>query len=241
MKPIEYLHFDAVDSTNTWVKENIDTLNPHKMTCISAKQQSAGRGRLGRTWISPPGENIYATLYFTLPLGAPYIGNLGQILSLACVESLEKEGLSPHIKWPNDILVGEKKLAGILCETIPQHHHISIALGIGINVDSAPLLPNQPTTSLSQLCQKPWKRQQLLESIVERFLIHLETLQNKGFAPFLESYTQRLTVKKALVHTDGVRTLKGTYETINEKGQLILRLENGERVALFSGEIRNND
>jgi BirA family biotin operon repressor/biotin-[acetyl-CoA-carboxylase] ligase len=241
MKPIEYLHFDIVDSTNTWVKEHIDTLNPDGITCVCAKQQTSGRGRLGRTWISPPGENIYATLYFTLPLGVSYIGNLGQILSLGCVESLEQEGLSPQIKWPNDILIAHKKLAGILCETIPLYNKIGIALGIGINVDVAPSGLDQPTISLSQLRQKPWQSQQLLESIIERFLTHLETLHTQGFAPFLKSYTQRLTSKKALVHTDGVRTLKGKYETINEKGQLILRLENGERVALFSGEVRDND
>ena len=90
MKNIYHIHFDIIDSTNTWTKNNAATLDPDQLTCITASEQTAGRGRLSRKWISPKG-NIYATLYFTLPRQCPYIINLGQILSLSCIAVLKKK------------------------------------------------------------------------------------------------------------------------------------------------------
>ena len=241
-KPIEYMHFETVASTNTWVKEHATSLNPEGVTCVFASEQTAGRGRFNRKWLSAKGNNVYATLYLCLPKNFPYIGNLSQILSLACVQILEQKGFHPQIKWPNDILVNEKKIAGVLCETMERDDQIGIALGIGVNVDiSQSLLDtiDQPATSLSQLSGQTWKREQLLQPIVDLFLKQLETLRKEGFAPFVPAYTQLLAFKeKPITHHDGHRTIEGVYESINDKGQLVLRLASGELTPLFSGEIK---
>jgi BirA family biotin operon repressor/biotin-[acetyl-CoA-carboxylase] ligase len=243
MKSIKYIQFETIHSTNSWVKENAASLNQEEITCISATEQTAGRGRFNRKWVSAKGNNIYATLYFCVPKHFPYVGNLSQILSLACIEILESKGFHPQIKWPNDLLIASKKFAGILCETLNFDENIGIVLGIGINVDLPPSLLNtidQPATSLSELSNQNVEREQLLKTLVELFCKKLEILRKQGFAPFWAAYTEHLFLKDQLIiHHDGHRTLEGTYESINEKGQLVLRLANGELKTLFSGEIMN--
>src|ERR1700722_12425114 len=110
-KNIFYFHFDTIDSTNTWAKKNARTLDPDHLTCITAQEQTAGRGRFKRAWTADRAQNILATLFFTLPKDSPILLNLGQILSLSCVKVLEKRGFSPQIKWPNDLLLSGKKVA----------------------------------------------------------------------------------------------------------------------------------
>src|SRR6185312_12605733 len=111
--------FDTIDSTNTWTKQNTATLDPDLLTCITATEQTAGRGRFRRRWVSGRGENITATFFFTVAKDSPILANVGQVLSLSCAHVLEQHGFSPQIKWPNDLFISGKKMAGILCETVP--------------------------------------------------------------------------------------------------------------------------
>ena len=104
---IHYVHLDSVDSTNTWVKSHLNELST--LTCITAEEQTAGRGRVKRHWVSPRGENIYATLYLTVPLGAGYLANVGQIMAFACAKVLRGIGFEAQLKWPNESLFTEKK------------------------------------------------------------------------------------------------------------------------------------
>src|SRR5690348_7786351 len=120
-KKIHYIHFDTIDSTNTWAKQHASSLDPEVLTCITTQAQTAGRGRFSRKWISPKGKNICATLYFTVPQDYPHVANLAQLLSLSCVQVLKSRGFDPQIKWPNDILLEKKKVGGVLCETTIQN------------------------------------------------------------------------------------------------------------------------
>lgn len=241
-KSIHFIHFNIIDSTNTWAKKNASTLDQNELTCITALEQTAGRGRLDRKWISPSGQNIYATLYFCLPLGSPHIGNLGQILSLSCITILKKKGFHPQIKWPNDILIEGKKVAGILCETICFEERTGIALGIGLNVNMRQDLLetiDQPATSLAQLSGQTWVLEQILEPILEQFIKDLELLESKGFEPFREAYEELLAFKgKTITCRDGERTLKGICHSVNASGRLNLLLEDGTLQTLSAGEIK---
>src|SRR5580700_2479453 len=177
LKSINYIHFDTIDSTNTWTKKNAATLDSNQLTCVTALEQTAGRGRFSRKWLSPKGQNIYATLYFCLPKECSYLINLGQILSLSSISVLQKKGFSPQIKWPNDILLEGKKVAGILCETIVLEDKLGAILGIGMNVNmSQELLDtiDQPATSLAQLSGQTWSLEQILEPILKQFLKDLD-------------------------------------------------------------------
>jgi BirA family biotin operon repressor/biotin-[acetyl-CoA-carboxylase] ligase len=241
LKNICFIHFDKIYSTNTWIKKNASTLDPDRLTCVTALEQTAGRGRFGRKWISPKGQNIYATLYFCLPRASSYIINLGQILSLSCIAVLKKKGFHPQIKWPNDILLESKKVAGILCEAISFEDRIGIALGIGINVNMAQdllTMIDQPATSLAQLSGQTWALEQILEPILNEFIKDLEILESKGFEPFLFSYEELLASKGQFITcNDGSKTLRGICHSIRSDGRLNLLLPEGHMTTLSAGEL----
>src|SRR5688572_28206812 len=127
---ITHIHLETITSTNTWAKENYLRLDPNHITCITASEQTGGRGQLNRAWISPKDLNLYLTYFFTLEKMAP-IQNLAQLLSLSAAKCLESYHLTPQIKWPNDLLIQNKKIAGVLCEIIDLNHMNGIILGIG--------------------------------------------------------------------------------------------------------------
>src|SRR6185436_13745053 len=159
---IHYITLDSVDSTNNWVKSHLADLKP--LTCVTAEEQTAGRGRFKRHWISPRGENIYASLYLTVPLGSGYLPNLGQIMAFACAKVLRGLGLKALLKWPNDILIQDKKIAGVLTETVTKDDEIGVILGIGLNVNMSQESLNTigvPATSLFDQSKKKWDRQEL--------------------------------------------------------------------------------
>ncbi|SRR5581483_8798719 len=242
IKSIHFIHFDTIDSTNTWAKKNAETLDQSELTCITAQEQTAGRGRFDRKWISPKGENIYATFYFCLPLTCSFIANLGQILSLSCISVLKKKGFEPQIKWPNDILLEGKKVAGILCETICFPDRIGIVLGIGLNINMRQELLStidQAATSLAQLSGQTWTLEQVLEPILAQFLEDLNTLEIQGFEYFRDKYEEILAFKgKMITCYDGQKTVKGICHSITPTGGLNLLLPDGSMQLITAGELK---
>ena len=238
---IYYIHFDSINSTNTWAKQQAHTFDPHQFTCITALEQTAGRGRFLRQWLSPKG-NIYATLYFSLPCSFPHLSNISQVLSLSCCKVLINKKFSPQIKWPNDLLLEEKKVAGILTETKQFKEYTGVVLGIGINVNMAPELLaaiDQPATSLAQLSGHLWELEQILDPLLHQFLDDLDLLKAKGFAPFRQTYENLLAFKgKSIAFNDGNNDWKGTCHSITDEGKLNLLLPSGEMRALSVGEIK---
>lgn len=239
-KTINYIHFDTLDSTNTWTKKNAASFDPDKITCVTAEEQTAGKGRGGNKWHSPKGQNLYATLYFTLPLNTQILPNLAQALSISCVKVLQKMGFQPQIKWPNDLLLAGKKMAGILCETVSFKGYIGIVLGIGINLNMTEellLRIDQPATSLSQLSGKTWSIEQMLEPLIQQFLEDLSLLQEKGFSALHKDYMQHLAYKgKEITCQDGKKSITGILSMIDQEGRLQLMLPGGEIVTLSSVE-----
>ncbi len=241
-KSIYSIHFDTVDSTNTWTKNHAHELDPTQMTCVTAREQTAGRGRWNRRWISPKNLNIYATLYFCLPRSFPHLHNLGQVLCLSCATVLKEKGFSPLLKWPNDLLLNGKKVAGVLTELVVFKDTFGIVLGIGINTNMSEELLNkidQPATSLLQLSGKTWTIEQVLEPLLHQFLEDLAILQEKGFTPFKEAYETILAFKGETIRChDGVNTLTGICDSINNEGRLHLRLPSGEIQTLSAAEVK---
>lgn len=111
---------------------------------LVAERQTAGRGRQGRAWVSPPG-NIYASGLVELRAGDPPASTLALVAGLAVVEALGVSGLS--LKWPNDVLAGNAKLAGVLLE----RQNDAVVIGVGVNLAHHPDLPDRPTMSLAAL------------------------------------------------------------------------------------------
>ena len=161
---------DVVDSTNTYAREHFDQLPDGTM--VAARCQTAGRGRRGRAWISPAGRNIYATFLFKHLADGFHSGCLVGVGALACLREAAP-GTDAFLKWPNDLLVNGRKLAGILCEMSPARAPDlpAVVVGIGINVNNAaeqlPENPIFPATSLAVEAGHPFDRQALVDAFLD--------------------------------------------------------------------------
>ena len=111
---METIRLDSIYSTNNYAKERAGSFAKDKITCITAEEQTAGRGRFQRTWQSPRSVNIYATFCFRLAAQTMHLISLAQVMAASFAKVLLQEGLHPKIKWPNDVLLGGKKLSGFL-------------------------------------------------------------------------------------------------------------------------------
>lgn len=240
-KSVNYIHFTSVSSTILWAKENASLFDPNKLTCITAEEQTGGKGSFSKKWISPKGFNIYPTFYFTLPKLYPFLQNIGQILSISCCKALEKLGFNPQIKWPNDLLIENKKIAGILCEVTSYGEQLSITLAVGLNVNMPlELLKkiDQPATSLMEVSHKTWDLEEILSKILENFLEDLDTLSSKGFSPFSSFYNDRLAFKDQTIQIkDGVISRKGLCKGVSPEGSLLLEISSGNQILISSGKI----
>jgi BirA family biotin operon repressor/biotin-[acetyl-CoA-carboxylase] ligase len=236
---IHYVQLDSIDSTNNWVKSHLAELSP--LTCVTAEEQTAGRGRFKRHWISPRGENIYASLYLTTPLGAAYLSNLGQIMAFACAKVLRGLGFKALLKWPNDVLIGDKKIAGVLTETVAHDDEIGVIIGIGLNVNMTPdslATIGVPATSLFEQSKKKWDRQELTELLMNHFQQDLELLKKSGFEPFQAPFENILAYKgQEITCRDGTQTITGICHSITKDGRLQLQLPSGEIKMVMAGEV----
>lgn len=238
---IDFIALETVSSTNTWVKENISKLNPSHLTCITAREQTAGRGRQAKKWLSPKDANLYLTLYFTVPENASYLPNLGQLMVLSCAELLISLKIKPQIKWPNDLLVDKKKIGGVLTETLSHKSSIGVVIGLGLNVNmpqEALTQIDQPATALHLILHKQVEPTFLVQPLCDLFIPALHQLQQQGFAPFHRRFLALLAYKEELItlHLPH-KEIQGICDSITSDGKLKLRLPSGEFRTFSSGEI----
>lgn len=234
---IHYIHFKEIDSTSSWAKANAERLDPNSLTCITAAKQTAGRGRNEKSWLSPEGENLYTTLFFTLSSNCDFIPNLAQMTTLSLAELLLSLHCPVQIKWPNDLVVEGKKLSGVLVEAFSFQDRIGVCVGIGLNVDIAPAV-DQPTAYLNQFLEKPISGKRLLLSVVKGFSQSFQELEEKKFSPMVERYNELLIYKNELVTvTEKEISITGVCRGVDQIGQLILELPSGECLLLANGSL----
>lgn len=239
---IERRHFDIIDSTATWARQNAHLLPRDKMTLVTAEGQLSGRGRFKRRWVSPPGQNIYATFCHFVDKKQSGICNIPQILALSVISVLEKLGFHPELKWPNDIKLAKKKVGGILAETTMIQDQICMMVSIGLNINmTAESFKeiNQPVTSLLVEKGHPFDLEDILHDIRLQYLKELELFNEEGFAPFLETYRNYICKTKQVRFNDGRTVWEGAISAINSDGTLSLKLASGEIKTFLSGEIED--
>lgn len=233
------IHLPHVDSTNTYAKKHASAFPKGEITCVYADEQSAGRGREQKKWISPKNVNLYVTFFFQLPTNTLHLTTIGQVLSVSLARVLLAHHLSPELKWPNDVYLSGKKLAGILCETEFQSSAVDLFLGIGINVNMDDFSPiDQPATSLFIETKTPWNKELLLQKLQSQFALDLELFRKQGFVPFQGFFNERLAFKDQKVRCQQAsKTWEGICKCVDKTGQLELRLTSGEIKTYSSGEI----
>lgn len=235
-------HFETIDSTNTWAKKHVQEFQPDALTVITASTQTAGRGRFKRVWVSPKGVNIYATFCLFVDIQRSDIGHLPQLLALVTAELLENLGFSPALKWPNDVLIKNKKIAGILCETVTEGEKRAVICGIGLNVNMPEEICrkiDRPATSLLIEGQGNYKVDDLLEALIQRFHVSLSCFLDHGFSSFFEDFKKRSYLKLGDLVTfqDFQGPVEATFQTLNSDGSVTLKLQDGTIKNFHAGEI----
>jgi BirA family biotin operon repressor/biotin-[acetyl-CoA-carboxylase] ligase len=242
-------HFDIIDSTNTWAKHNAHLLPLDKITLVTAEGQTAGRGRYKRHWESPPGQNIYASFCFfldkqRLDKQRLDIGNIPQVLALSTVSLLEKLGFRPELKWPNDVLLSKKKVAGILTEAVTLSDQMCLIVGIGLNVNMTPEYIeriDRPATSLLAEKGHLYDIEDLLHVLRQKFTAGLKLFIDEGFAPFYDTYRKYVPFNEQVRFHDNLKLWEGTIHDIKRDGSLVLKLANGTSKTFIAGEILFED
>lgn len=235
------IHLESVDSTNTYARQHAKSFDPAKITCITADYQTAGRGRFQRHWISPKGENLLATFYFRLPSHSLHLISLAQVMAASIASVLLHEDLHPKIKWPNDVQLSGKKLAGVLCETTFSGGGIDVFLGAGINVNMSKehlSKIDQPATSLFVETGRHWEIKALLQHLQRQFESDLSKFKKEGFAPFHHFFENLLSLKGHEVRCfDGKKVWVGICHSLTMDGQLNLYLPDKTIHTVSSGEV----
>ena len=235
------LIFDTIPSTNTYAKEHIGELEDG--TLVAAWEQTAGRGRFDRKWLSPPGVNIYAS-FVMKKISDPFLATASASLAvLELLESAYKEG-NFFIKWPNDIYAGECKICGVLSERVvsrdPEKSGVIAGMGININMTKEDLgAAGQPATSLHILSGKNFQLENLLsklaESLLRCYINYISSPQNS----FQEWKKRNFVLGKEIEIGDAFSHAERVFvEDIDENGLLVCRYGNGEVKKLSAGDVR---
>ncbi|MEH6552265.1 MAG: bifunctional biotin--[acetyl-CoA-carboxylase] ligase/biotin operon repressor BirA [Pseudomonadales bacterium] len=204
-----------------------------------AEQQTAGRGRRGRLWVSPFARNIYLSMLQQFSTGAAAVQGLSLAVGVLIIEALEELGMSDlGLKWPNDIYWQDRKLAGILLELSGDvSSACSVVVGIGLNVampKAAATEIDQPWVDLRTVMQATVSRNELVAALLGRLLPGLSTFEKQGLAAYQSRWRQWdvLDGETVIIHI-GDSTVAGVARGIDDTGAIMIETSEGERS--FSG------
>jgi len=212
-------------------------------TLILAEKQTAGKGRMGRKWFSPLHKGIWLSLILRPNIPPVKAPGLSLCTSLALLQSIkEKTGLEARLKWPNDCLIGNKKVAGILLELSAELDKVDfVIIGVGINVNQSqndfPVSLKRTATSLLIESEKKISRVELLKSFLknlENIYVNFKSFGLKYYREDIKKYSTLLGKKVKLQY--GKEKLKGMVKDIDENGSLILETRKGKRT-VTAGEV----
>lgn len=233
--------FDAIPSTNNWLAAQAAQGAPEGAVAV-ADEQTAGRGRMGRTWQSPPGAGLLFSLLFRPPAGVTP-GQVGLAAAAGvAVRLAERLGVETRLKWPNDVLINGKKVAGVLGDASFGNGRAEwVIVGIGLNANLAPAnFPTLPPggvapTSLMAELGRPVERASLLAALLAAIEMRYEALV-AGEPQVAEWRRLSATLGQAVRVTGGVE-VEGVALDIAEDGSLLVRREDGDVVSVAAGDV----
>jgi BirA family biotin operon repressor/biotin-[acetyl-CoA-carboxylase] ligase len=210
-------------------------------TVVVADSQTAGRGRLGRRWASPPGRHLYLSIVLRGPLTARPPAERAVVtlaLGVGVVDAVRAAGAAAAaLKWPNDVLVDRRKLAGILCETTGD----AIVAGIGVNLGGVPdELPPEVAgraTTLEAVLGAPVDRAAFPVSLLAAVEPWLDRFTADGPAPIIEAWQARMAPDLRLGWEKGGRTVAGRADGLDPDGALRLVADDGEVHRVLAGDV----
>lgn len=234
--------YQSIDTTNNRARELAYEGAPEG-TLVVAEQQTAGRGRRGRVWESAADSGIWMSLVLRPEIMPAQASVLTLLCGLAVAEALEEEtDLSMQIKWPNDILMDGKKVAGILTEMdceMTQVHFVIPGIGINVNTRAFPPELTEIATSLYLASGKNFSRSKLVQAVMAKIeWYYTEFLRTKSFATLLNAYRARCVTLGKEVEVKGQNSFLAKALDVTEGGELLVRhLSDGKEEIVYSGEV----
>lgn len=236
------LHFDSIASTNT------EALNQARQgadegLCVVARQQTAGRGRHGRTWISPKDAGLYFSIVLRPKIEIKFLPLITLMSAVAVFDSLAGlYQIKPDIKWANDVHINDKKICGILAEMTETKKGLAIVVGIGINLKSSNFPPELKTTAtaLEEEAAQKIKTETLLEYLSAQLAKHYQIFQGEnGAEKTRREWTRRSSYasgKSVRVNLEN-KIIFGTTRGIEANGALRVETETGEIKIVQAGDV----
>ena len=233
--------FDTIDSTNTFAKTLTKEESPHG-TIVVAEEQTAGRGRLGRTWLAAKGENILFTIVFRElhalqnPALVPYA------IALAVADAIQSvTGVTVKCKWPNDLLIGDKKVCGMLLESsvTPDRTTEKLIVGIGLNVNQRNFSDGVAAiaTSLRQHSVKKINRVRLLQSILVEIEKRYTQLKTSSVS-IIEEWKERTFIfGKKIVLIEQDSSAEVIAKDLAQDGALLIQTPDGQIRPVYAGDV----
>lgn len=233
------VYYDAVASTMD-IAFNLGVDKAPEGTVVIAEGQTKGRGRLGRSWASPKGKGIYLSIILRPQFAPTETAKLTLLCAVALCEAIKKAtGLQPAIKWPNDILIHHKKVAGILTELSAEVDRVKfVVIGVGLNVNAkADSLPAGATSLRSEL-KKQVSRVEMAKEILREVEKWYLCLQDKGFPPIAARWRElSATLNKRVKVVDPSGPIEGEAVDIDKDGGLLIRSDTGVLIKRMAGDV----
>jgi BirA family biotin operon repressor/biotin-[acetyl-CoA-carboxylase] ligase len=240
----QVIYFPVTDSTNIQAKKHAEDKEADGLLFV-ADEQTKGRGRRGRSWDSPAGDNIFMSLLLKPQLKPESASMLTLLAALAVSAAVKRcTKLVPQIKWPNDIVVNKKKVCGILTEmsSEPDYiHYVVIGIGINVNAEKFPkeLCETAASLYLENGGERKMNRSSLICAVMEEFERYYEEFLEKGDLEFVvEEYNEKLAGMNGevrIIGNDGEES--GISRGITKNGELIVEFKDGSRREVVSGEV----
>lgn len=235
-------YFDSLGSTNdealAWA-----TSGAPNMSLIVADEQTMGRGRYDRPWITPRGTALaFSLIIHPTQEERPHLSRLVGLAALSIARAAQKRGLYPEIKWPNDVLLSRRKVAGVLIELVWSGEDVeNVVIGVGVNITKRSVPSTDilrfPAISLEDALGKPVERMEVLYDIVSEFISLRPTL---GTDELITEWEKLLAYQGRQVQVDmgGGQTVTGKVAGLEPDGSLKVRDENGKLVTVRFGDVR---
>jgi BirA family biotin operon repressor/biotin-[acetyl-CoA-carboxylase] ligase len=238
------IYREEVTSTNTVAKEQIGT-NEFASTLVIAEIQTAGKGRMGRSWSSPYGTGIWMSLLLKPVQDSAVLSRITLISALAIANGIRDiSGLEAQIKWPNDVILGSRKVCGILTEMVSDGRNNYVIPGIGINVNTREFPPElgKKATSVYLETGRECSREDLVVSVITHFMKAYHQFEQQGDLSFLLEDYNRLLINRGreVLLTDANGSFPDNPYTalrINAEGSLIVADRNGTLHEVSCGEV----
>ena len=237
---ISILTYDTLDSTNSEALKQA-RLGADEGFCIVARQQTAGRGRHGRTWVSEKDAGLYFSIVLRPKIETRFVPLITLMAGVAVYDTLRELGLKPDIKWVNDVLVDEKKISGILAETTETNEGLAVVVGIGINLRSSNFPPGVADAATSIESELGATANGDLTETLTKYLTYFYEVLNaeKGPAAIIGEWRRRSTYfsGKAVKITLENGTITGITDGLEPNGALRVQKPDGGMVIIQAGDV----